>query len=314
MVVATTEPIDSASLQGRILATVHCSISIPLSFPTDYSPTATSTILYPVLPLLCVTSFEIAVDNHQQSFPLLMHSSARTSLEKYPLVLRWMGLKGFNTLTQPDPCANSVVTASFEIAVDNHQQSFPLLIHSSARTSLAKYPLVLRWMGLKGFNTLTQPDPCANNGVTAGYLNGEDYEGGFDKDAIESMLSAIESNFKTWAPGFASLVVGDKDPVSVEKFTRTLQRMRPEVALSLARTVFLSDLRDVLENVEVPCSIIQCSNDVVVPVSVARYMERKIKGQASVEIIDTHGHFPQLTAHEKLLETIHRLLNITSNS
>nr|DAD44751.1 TPA_asm: hypothetical protein HUJ06_002981 [Nelumbo nucifera] len=142
------------------------------------------------------------------------------------------------------------------------------------------------------------------------FLNAEDYEGGFEISHIEQMLFNIESNFHEWAQNFAGLVVDGRHPPSVDKFRKSLGAMRPEVALSLAKTIFLSDVRDVLEKVQTPCTIIQTSNDIVVPVSVAHYMHNKIKGKSTVEIIEGDGHFPQLTAHSSLLDVLGRVMGI----
>jgi len=84
--------------------------------------------------------------------------------------------------------------------------------------------------------------------------------------------------------------------------------MRNEVPLSLAKTVFCGDYRDILEKVETPCTIIQTSNDMVVPYSVALYMEKKIKGKVTLEVIDTFGHFPQLTAPLQLVDVLKGVL------
>ncbi|KAF8389012.1 hypothetical protein HHK36_025697 [Tetracentron sinense] len=145
-------------------------------------------------------------------------------------------------------------------------------------------------------------------GASPRYLNSDDYEGGFKTSDIEQIFLNIESNFHTWASNFAALVVDSKDPLSVEKFEKCLGRMRPEVALSMAKTIFHSDERDVLEKVQVPCTIIQTTNDIVVPVSVAHFMQKKIKGKSTVEIIEDEGHFPQLTAHQLLLDVFDRVL------
>ncbi|KAK3041632.1 hypothetical protein RJ639_001442 [Escallonia herrerae] len=135
------------------------------------------------------------------------------------------------------------------------------------------------------------------------YINLDGYEGGFSESDVEQVLANIESNYHNWASHFATLVVDPNDPDSVEKFTKCLHRMRPEVALSVAKTVFLSDERDILDEVTVPCTIIQTSNDIVVPGSVAHYMNKKIRGKSTVEFLDVNGHFPQLTAHNHLLES-----------
>ncbi|XP_042490606.1 probable esterase D14L [Macadamia integrifolia] len=140
------------------------------------------------------------------------------------------------------------------------------------------------------------------------YLNTEGYEGGFEKSEVEQLLLNMESNYEAWAPGFAGLVVDARDLVSVDKFGRLLGRMRPEVALSVAKIIFYCDQRDVLEKVNVPCTIIQTRNDVVVPVSVAEYMQKKIKGKTTVEIMEVDGHFPQLTSHELFLDVLDRVL------
>ncbi|KAG2718555.1 hypothetical protein I3843_03G217600 [Carya illinoinensis] len=145
-------------------------------------------------------------------------------------------------------------------------------------------------------------------GSSPRYINMDGYEGGFGNSDIDQIIANVESNYQNWTSAFASLVVDAKDPLSVEKFAKCLKRMRPEVALPLAKIVFQSDEREVLEKVITPCTIIQTTNDYVVPNSVALYMQKKIKGKSTVEMIEGDGHFPQLTAHLQLLEVLRRVL------
>ncbi|KAK9269054.1 hypothetical protein L1049_000822 [Liquidambar formosana] len=140
------------------------------------------------------------------------------------------------------------------------------------------------------------------------YLNSDDYEGGFSSSDIEQIFSNIESNFHKWASSFAGLVVDANDPLSVDKFGKCLTRMRPEVALAVAKTIFHCDECDTLEKVVTPCTIIQPSKDAAAPVSVAYYMQKKIKAKSTVEIVETNGHFPQLTEHLQLLDVLDRVL------
>lgn len=86
--------------------------------------------------------------------------------------------------------------------------------------------------------------------------------------------------------------------------------MKPDIGLTTAKTVFLSDHCDILEKVVIPCTIVQTTNDIVVPLSVVEYMKKMIMGESTVEMIDTVGHFPQLTAPLKLLEIIDRMMNV----
>ncbi|KAL6974359.1 hypothetical protein U1Q18_028542 [Sarracenia purpurea var. burkii] len=142
-------------------------------------------------------------------------------------------------------------------------------------------------------------------GASPRYINSGDYEGGFESSEVDQLLSNIESNFHQWAPSFAQLVVGAGDPLAVEKFGKCLKRMRPEAALAVADLIFRSDQREMLEKVTIPCTIVQTTNDVAVPTSVADYMRKKmIQAKSTVEIIDADGHFPQLTAHRQFLEVL----------
>lgn len=122
------------------------------------------------------------------------------------------------------------------------------------------------------------------------------------------MFQNIEENYGVWSSSFARIAVDPSDPPSVEKFEKCLKRMGVEVALPLAKTVFLSDYRAILEKVVTPCTIIQCKIDFAVPNSVSTFMHTNIKGESTVEIINTRGHFPQLTAHEQFLNVIQRIL------
>ncbi|XP_048133274.1 strigolactone esterase D14-like [Rhodamnia argentea] len=141
-------------------------------------------------------------------------------------------------------------------------------------------------------------------GASPRYLNTNGYEGGFEAAQIDRILSSVESDYHGWAPNFASLVVGPCDPPSVEAFAKCLGGMRPEVALPLARTVFLCDHREVLGRVTTPCTIIQTTNDAVVPSSVAQYMHDKIQGESTVEMIVADSHVPQLTAHQQFIDVL----------
>ncbi|XP_009336865.3 probable strigolactone esterase DAD2 [Pyrus x bretschneideri] len=147
-------------------------------------------------------------------------------------------------------------------------------------------------------------------GASPRYINTDDYEGGFEMSDITEIISAIESNYHNWAANFATLAVDTNDPPSVEKFAKCLQRMRPKVALALAKTVFYSDHRDVIDKVSTPCTIVGTSNDIAAPKSVAFYMQKKMKENSNVEIMNTNGHFPHLTAHLELLDVLGKVLGL----
>jgi hypothetical protein len=82
------------------------------------------------------------------------------------------------------------------------------------------------------------------------YLNDRDYFGGFEQEDLNQLFEAMQSNFKAWVSGFAPLAVGaDIDSMAVQEFGRTLFNIRPDIAFSVAKTIFQSDLRTMLPNV-----------------------------------------------------------------
>lgn len=141
------------------------------------------------------------------------------------------------------------------------------------------------------------------------YINTEDYEGGFDIPMVESLLDSIRSDFHSWSGSFATAAMATDDPILPQKFQAGLKAMNRETALELGEMIFYSDLRHLLRRVEVPCTIIQGGNDIAVPVAVAHYMKGEIKGKATVEIIENHGHFPQLTSPARFVEIVEREVN-----
>ncbi|KAL8129622.1 hypothetical protein V2J09_018777 [Rumex salicifolius] len=146
-------------------------------------------------------------------------------------------------------------------------------------------------------------------GASPRYLNAEGYEGGFERADVDQILSAIESNFDGWVSAFAPMAVGNpNDIVSVDKFEGCLRAMRPDIALAVAKLIFLGDYRSVLEDVTAPCTVVQMKTDAVVPASVPYYIQAKLKVKSSVEMVNVDGHFPMLTAPSLLLHAVDKAL------
>ncbi|GAA0174792.1 hypothetical protein Leryth_022818 [Lithospermum erythrorhizon] len=141
------------------------------------------------------------------------------------------------------------------------------------------------------------------------YKNLEDYEGGFEESAIDQLFLNIEFNFEQWSSSFAAMIAGPNDPLCMEKYEKSLKRMTPNVALHVAKIVFLCDERSTLEKVSTPCTIIQTKNDVPVPNSIPKYMQSKIQADTNIEIIDMEGHFPQLTASNDFLDVLNKVIS-----
>ncbi|XP_008787185.1 strigolactone esterase D14 [Phoenix dactylifera] len=146
-------------------------------------------------------------------------------------------------------------------------------------------------------------------GASPRFLNDKDYHGGFEKGEIERVFEAMESNYEAWVRGFAPLAVGADVPAAVREFSRTLFNMRPDISLFVSRTVFNSDLRGVLGLVRVPCVVVQTAKDVSVPLSVAAYLKAHLGGRTTVEILNTEGHLPHLSAPAAFITALRRSLS-----
>ncbi|KAG5407831.1 hypothetical protein IGI04_013950 [Brassica rapa subsp. trilocularis] len=139
------------------------------------------------------------------------------------------------------------------------------------------------------------------------YVNDTDYQGGFEEEDLNQLFEAMRSNYKAWCLGFAPLAVGgDLDSVAVQEFSRTLFNMRPDIALSLAQTIFHSDMRQILPFVSVPCHIVQSVKDLAVPVAVSEYLHNNLGSESVVEVMSSDGHLPQLSSPDSVIPVLLR--------
>lgn len=146
-------------------------------------------------------------------------------------------------------------------------------------------------------------------GASPRYWNDGSYEGGSEREDIDGVLSLIKSNYSAWVSGFLPPLIGVDEPSVVNEFSKKMLSIKPEIAFTAAESIFESDLRNILRDVKIPCSIIQTRKDAVVPLSVAYYMQSNLGGENnSVHILDTDGHLPQLTSPHMLATLIRQLL------
>ncbi|XP_066362028.1 strigolactone esterase D14-like [Miscanthus floridulus] len=150
-------------------------------------------------------------------------------------------------------------------------------------------------------------------GASPRYINEDGYEGGFERGDVDAMFAAVDADFAAWAPRFAEAVVGADHPGPVAMFAKQLGAMRPDAALGVLRAVLTSDLRGVLPDVVARCTIVHCTHDAVAPLAVARYMQRALAGcggggGADTVVIESSGHFPQLTAPKEFVRVLEAIL------
>lgn len=140
------------------------------------------------------------------------------------------------------------------------------------------------------------------------YINDGEYVGGFNHQDIEEMLDFLDTNYLGWSSAMAPAIMGNADqPDLAGELENSFCRTDPAIAGHFARTTFLSDHRDDLTRVQKPSLILQCSDDVIAPDAVGRYMHAQMPGSTLVQMKAT-GHSPNLSAPEETIQEIRKYL------
>ena len=136
------------------------------------------------------------------------------------------------------------------------------------------------------------------------YVDDEDYTGGFSEADVAELLDSLDSNYLGWSSAMAPVIMGNPDrPELGAELTASFCRTDPDIARRFARVTFLSDNRADLPRVRVPSLVLQCTDDVIAPVSVGRYVADAIP-DARLVLLDATGHCPQLSAPEQTTAAI----------
>lgn len=160
---------------------------------------------------------------------------------------------------------------------------------------------------------LREPERFANLvmiGPSPRYVDdpAESYVGGFARAEIDELLDALDSNYLGWSRAMAPVIMGNADqPELAEELTNSFCRTDPRVARQFAQLTFTSDNRADLPKVSVPTLIMQCSNDVIAPLSVGEYVHRQIAGSELV-VLKATGHCPNLSAPEETVAVMKTFL------
>jgi sigma-B regulation protein RsbQ len=140
------------------------------------------------------------------------------------------------------------------------------------------------------------------------YVDDDDYAGGFSRTDIADLLDSLDSNHLGWSAQMAPVIMGNPEhPELGEELTNSFCRTNPEIARQFARVTFLSDNRADLAAVAVPTLVLQCSQDVIAPDTVGRYVHEHVPGSTLVHLRAT-GHVPQLSAPEETTAAIRAFL------
>ncbi len=143
---------------------------------------------------------------------------------------------------------------------------------------------------------LVSPSPC--------YINKEGYYGGFNREDIDELIEALDSNYLGWSANMAPAIMGNPDrPELSNELQNSFCRTNPEIAKHFAKVTFLSDNREDLSPVKIPTLILQCSDDLIAPVEVGEFVKSKINN-STLHYMKATGHCPNLSAPEETIQAI----------
>jgi sigma-B regulation protein RsbQ len=145
-------------------------------------------------------------------------------------------------------------------------------------------------------------------GPSPRYIDDDGYVGGFSRADIEGLLDSLDSNFLGWSSAMAPVIMGNSErPELGQELTNSFCRTDPAIAAQFARVTFLSDNRADLERVSTPSLVLQCSEDVIAPEAVGRYVHEHLAGSRYV-LLRATGHCPNLSAPEETVAAMEAFL------
>ncbi|MGA8851690.1 MAG: alpha/beta hydrolase [Aeromicrobium sp.] len=131
---------------------------------------------------------------------------------------------------------------------------------------------------------------------SARYINDGAYVGGFTEADIDDLLGSMDSNYLGWSRAMAPVIMAHPDePALASELEESFCRTNPQIARQFAKVTFTSDNRDDLAKVSVPTLVLQCSDDLIAPMSAGEYVRDHL-ADATYVVLDTTGHCPHLSA------------------
>lgn len=158
----------------------------------------------------------------------------------------------------------------------------------------------IRWPAAFRQLVMIAPSPC--------YLNDGSYLGGFEREDLDTLLEAMDADYRRWTRQVAPLIVGNEDrPELARELEAFLNRLDPDAAKRFARLSFRRDVRADLPLLSTPASVLLCTDDNMVPDVVGEALREAIPECELIHLQAT-GHCPHMSAPEELVQVLRGLL------
>jgi sigma-B regulation protein RsbQ len=141
-------------------------------------------------------------------------------------------------------------------------------------------------------------------GPSPRYINDSEYFGGFSESDIQEMIETLDSNFLGWSSAITPVIMGNEDkPELAEELKESFCRHDPDIAKHFAHVTFLGDNRTDLPDLKVKTLIIQASQDVIAPLKVGEYVQKKIPN-AELKVVEATGHCLHMSHPKETIQII----------
>ena len=148
-------------------------------------------------------------------------------------------------------------------------------------------------------------------GPSPRYINIDDYIGGFDQETIDNLLEVMEEDYISWSRSLAPKIMNaENGDALTSELSDSLCSIDPDIAKQFAKVTFLGDNRKDLPLIPVESLTIQCSDDMIAPLAVGKYMNTNTPKNTLI-ILEAQGHCPHMS-HPN--ETADAILNFLNNS
>lgn len=141
-------------------------------------------------------------------------------------------------------------------------------------------------------------------GPSPSYINDGDYKGGFERQDIEGLLDTMEKNYIGWANFLAPNIMANQErPHLGQELTESFCSTDPVIARQFAEATFFSDNRADLKKNRLPVLVLQCSEDIIAPLTVGEYLKENLPN-SSLRIMKATGHCPHMSEPEETIALI----------
>lgn len=148
-------------------------------------------------------------------------------------------------------------------------------------------------------------------GPSASYINDPpDYIGGFNRPDIEGLLEMMDKNYLGWASFLAPSVMKNADrPELAAELEQSFCATDPKIARRFAQVTFLSDNRKDFAKLALPALLMQCSDDMIAPLSVGKFLARAVP-RNTFRLLQATGHCPHLSEPAETISVIEEYLAV----